>query len=209
VKLVIADDHPIVLEGLEALFRGETDIKVVARLLNGEEAVEAVERHRPDILLLDLNMPGMSGIEVLRELAARGLPTRVVLIAAALEPAQVMEALRLGVRGMVLKEMTPRLLVQCVRKVHAGEQWIENRAYGSAMDALLRQSASGQQTDPLTARELELVRLVVTGLRNKDVATKLGIREGTVKTHLHRIYRKLKIESRFELLRYAQSRHLM
>jgi DNA-binding NarL/FixJ family response regulator len=209
VKLVIADDHPIVLEGLEALFRGENDIKVVARSANGEEAVEAVERHRPDILLLDLNMPRMSGMEVLRELASRGRSTRVVLIAATIEPEHVVEALRLGVRGMVLKEMAPRLLVQCVRKVHAGEHWVENRAYGSAMDALLRQGASGQQGDRLTTRELDLVRLVVTGLRNKDVATKLGIGEGTVKTHLHRIYKKLKIDSRFGLIRYAQSRHVI
>ena len=209
MKLVIVDDHPIVLEGLSALFRGEPQIKIVARCLTGEEALEAVERHRPDILLLDLNLPRMNGLAVLRELASRGLETRVVLITASVEQEQVIEALRLGVRGVVLKELAPRLLVQCVRKVFAGERWIENQSYGRAIETLLRRGDQKEGDAQLTPRELKLVQMIGTGMRNKEIAARLEIGEGTVKTHLHRIYKKLNVESRMELLLYAQSRDLL
>jgi DNA-binding NarL/FixJ family response regulator len=124
IRLVLADDHPIVLDGLENLFRLESDLRVVARCVNGEECLEAVRRFQPDVLLLDIRMPGKDGLAVLRELRREQQPTQVVLLAAVLEEDEVLEALRLGVRGMVLKELAPQMVVQCVRKVHAGE-WLE------------------------------------------------------------------------------------
>ena len=209
IRLVLADDHPIVLDGLENLFRLEPDVQVVARCVNAEETLAAVRRHRPDVLLLDIRMPRKNGLAVLEELRKEKLPTRVVLLAAAVEKQEVLEALRLGVRGIVLKELAPRLLVQCVRKVHAGEQWIEKHSYTGALETLLRREAGAREVAGiLTPREIEMVRMVASGLRNKDVSARLGITEGTVKIHLHNIYHKLKVQSRVELTLYAQAKGL-
>jgi DNA-binding NarL/FixJ family response regulator len=207
---VLADDHPIVLDGLENLFRLESDFRVVARCINGEECLEAVRRFQPDILVLDIRMPGKDGLAVLRELHRERLPTKVVLLAAALEEDEVLEALRLGVRGMVLKELAPQMVVQCVRKVHAGEQWLEKQAVGRALDTLLRREAGEREAASiLTPREIEMVGMVARGLRNKEMSDRLAISEGTVKIHLHNIYRKLKVENRVELILYAQSKRLV
>ena len=209
IRLVLADDHPIVLDGLEKVFRLEPDLEVVARCVNGEEALEAVRRHRPDILLLDLRMPRKDGLAVLETLRESKLPTKVVLLAAAVDRREVLEALRLGVRGIVLKELAPRLLVECVRKVHAGEQWIEKRSFTGALETLLQREAGAREAAAvLTPREIEIVRMVASGLRNKQMAERLFITEGTVKIHLHHIYQKLKVQNRVELTLYAQARGL-
>jgi DNA-binding NarL/FixJ family response regulator len=210
ITIVLADDHPIVLDGLENLFRLEPDILVVARCESGEDVLPALRAHRPDILLLDVRMPGKDGMAVLRELQREALPTQVVLLAASFEEGEVLEALRLGVRGIVLKEQAPPLLIQCVRKVHAGGQWIEQQASGRALDALLKREAGvAEATELLTPRELELVRLAASGMRNKEMSERLAISEGTVKMHLHNIYRKLKLDSRVALANYARDRGLL
>jgi len=210
ISLVLADDHPIVLDGLESLFRLEPDFRVVARCVNGEESLAAVRRHRPDVLILDIHMPRNDGLSVVRELRREDLPTQVVLLAAVLEEEEVLEALRLGVRGMLLKELAPQMVVRCVRKVHAGEQWIEKQAYGRALDTLLRREAGEREAaGVLTPREIEMVRMVARGLRNKEMSERLAITEGTVKIHLHNIYRKLQVENRVELILFAQSKRLV
>src|SRR2546426_1793966 len=137
VHVALADDHPIVLDGLEGLFRLEPDFQVVARCINGEETLVAVRRHRPDILILDLRMPRGDGLEILQTLRREKLPTKVVLLAAALEEDEILEALRLGVRGVVLKELAPQLLVECVRKVLAGEQRLEKQPSSRVVQELL------------------------------------------------------------------------
>jgi DNA-binding NarL/FixJ family response regulator len=207
---VLADDHPIVLDGLETLFRLEPDFEVAARCVNGEETVVAVRRHRPDVLVLDIHMPRKDGLAVLRDLQHDKLPTKVVLLAAVLEEDEVLEAMRLGVRGMVLKELAPQMVVQCVRKVHAGEQWLEKHAVSRVVDSLLRREAGEREAaNVLTPREIEMVGMVARGLRNKEMSKRLAISEGTVKIHLHHIYRKLKVENRVELILYAQSKRLV
>ena len=210
ISLVLADDHPIVLDGLENLFRLESDFRVVARCVNGEESLAAVRRHRPDVLILDIHMPRNDGLTVVRELRREDLPTQVILLAAVLEEEEVLEALRLGVRGMLLKELAPQMVVRCVRKVHAGEQWIEKQAYSRALNTLLRREAGEREAaGVLTPREIEMVRMVARGLRNKEVSERLAISEGTVKIHLHNIYRKLKVENRVDLILFAQSKRLV
>ncbi|HKC47751.1 MAG TPA: response regulator transcription factor [Gemmatimonadales bacterium] len=210
IRLVLADDHPIVLDGLETLFRLEPDFEVAARCVSGEETVVAVRRHRPDVLVLDIHMPRKDGLAVLRDLQHDKLPTKVVLLAAVLEEEEVLEALRLGVRGMVLKELAPQMVVQCVRKVHAGEQWLEKHAVSRVVDSLLRREAGEREAaNVLTPREIEMVGMVARGLRNKEMSKRLAISEGTVKIHLHHIYRKLKVENRVELILYAQSKRLV
>jgi DNA-binding NarL/FixJ family response regulator len=210
IRIVIADDHPIVLDGLEQLFRLEDELEIVARCSNGVEALEAVLRERPDILILDLRMPHRSGLGVLRELKEKAPDTRVVVLTAALDEDEVVEAIRLGVKGVVLKEMAPRLLVQCVRKVHDGGQWLEKDSIGRALEKMLNRPGSvpaGAGT--LTPREVDVVRLVAAGLRNKEIAERLQISEGTVKIHLHSIYEKLQIGGRVELSGFARDRGIV
>jgi len=114
ITLVLADDHPLILDGMENLFRAEDDFKILARCLDGMEALLAVREHKPDILILDLRMPGKGGLEVLRAMKEEGHPTRVVVLTGAVDEVEVAEAIRLGARGLVLKELAPKLLVQCI-----------------------------------------------------------------------------------------------
>jgi DNA-binding NarL/FixJ family response regulator len=210
IRLVLADDHPLILDAVEQLFGMEEDVQVLARCMNGEDTLRTVRQQRPDILILDIRMPGNDDLSVLRDIRREKLPTRVVLLTAALDEEEVLAAIRLGVRGVVLKEMAPRLLVQCVRRVHDGGQWLESRLIGRALDRLLRREAGAcEVAGLLTARELEIMRMLASGLRNKEIAEKLAISIGTVKIHLHHIYEKLHVSSRLELLRYAQEKGLI
>lgn len=210
ITLVLADDHPIILDGLGNLFQREEDIAVLARCRDGEEALRAVRQHRPDILILDLQMPVKDGLEVLREMSKEWLPTRVVILTAGLDEDEVLEATRLGVHGVVLREMAPQLLVQAVRKVAAGDQWLERRSVGKAMEKMLRREAGARQVaGVLTPREIEVVRMVASGLKNQAIADKLHISEGTVKIHLHNIYEKLQVDGRVALTLYARDKGLI
>jgi DNA-binding NarL/FixJ family response regulator len=210
ISLVLADDHPIVLDGLESLFGHEPDLKVLARCLNAKETLRAVREHRPDVLILDLKMPKPGGLAVLREITKDHLSTRVVLFTDTLDEEALIEAVRLGVYGVVLKEMAPRLFVECVRKVYAGERWVEKRSLGHALETLIRREAGLREiSGALTSREIEIVRQVAAELPNKEIAERLFISEGTVKTHLHNIYEKLRINNRRELTRYAQDKGLI
>jgi len=204
IRIVLADDHVIVLDGLEQLFRLEPELEVVARSTTAEAAVKAVQEHRPDVLVLDLVMPGHDGMWVLRELSELNLPTRTVLLTAHVEENRLVEAIRLGVWGIVLKEMAPRMLMECVRKVHAGEKWLEQQSVTRAIERMQkRESEIDRLTRLLTPRELEIVRLASEGLRNKEIGERLSITEGTVKIHLHNIYEKLGVTGRSQLILYA------
>ena len=210
ITLVIADGRPLILNGMENLFRLEKDFKVVARCLDGEEAVKAVRKHKPDVLVLDIRMPGTDGLSLLRGMRKEKLSTRVVLLTGALDEDELAEAVRLGVRGLVLKEMAPKLLVQCIRQVHAGELWLEKRSVTSALEKLLQREAGQREVALLlTPREIEIVKQVAAGLRNIEIAKRLFISEGTVKMHLHNIYQKLGVDSRTKLTRYAQEKGLV
>ena len=210
IRLVLADDHPLILDGLEQLFRVTPDFEVVERCVSGDEALRAVERHRPDVLVLDIRMPGMNGLEVVREIRAGRFATQVVILTAALDEGELLGAIRLGVGGVVLKEMAPRLLVQCIRKVNAGERWVENRSMREALERMLHREAGAQEAAALlTMREIELVRMVAQGLRNREIGDQLNITEGTVKAHLHNVYKKLKVENRVGVRRYAEEKGLI
>jgi DNA-binding NarL/FixJ family response regulator len=210
ITLVLSDDHPLILDGLENLFRLEKDFKVAARCLDGEETVKAVRKHKPDVLVLDIRMPGTDGLSVLREMKKEKLSTRVVLLTGVLDEEELAEAVRLGVRGLVLKEMAPKLLVQCIRQVHAGELWLEKRSVSLALEKLLQREAGQREVAHLlTPREIEIVKQVVAGLRNIEIGKRLFISEGTVKMHLHNIYQKLGVDSRINLTRYAQGKGLV
>jgi DNA-binding NarL/FixJ family response regulator len=205
IRLVVVDDHPIVLEGLERLFRLEGDLEIVARCVNVREALEAVRLHRPDILLLDVRLPGGSGLDVLEQVRREGLPTRTVLLAGSVNQDELLEALRLGARGVVLKEMAPELLIRCLRTVHAGGRWLEDDFLSRAIEGILDKDGVARPGRlALSAREMEIVRLAATGHHNREIAETLHITEGTVKVHLHNIYEKLGVEGRVELTLYAR-----
>src|SRR6266545_5165701 len=210
IRLVLADDHPLILAALENLFRAHGDFEVVATCTSGTQALQAVRQHRPDVAVLDLQMPDKSGIDVLREIHAEGLPTRTVLLTGRIEDAEMLEAMRLGVGGVVLKEMAPASVVLCVQKVHAGEPWLEKRSTARVLDKLMRRESGAREAAAvLTARELEIVRMLALGLRNKEIASRMGISGHTVKAHLRNIYGKLEVDGRVALIRYAEDKGLI
>jgi two-component system, NarL family, nitrate/nitrite response regulator NarL len=210
IRLVLADDHPLILHGLDLFLRREPDFEVLACCQEGNETLRVVHQLRPDILILDLVMPGQSGLAVLREIRAANLPTRVIVLTAAMDEDSLIEAMRLGVNGVVLKEMTVTLLIQCIRKVYAGDQWLERGLVGRAIEKMLRRETGAREVAKLlTPREVEIVRLAASGLRNKQIAESLAISEGTVKIHLHHSYEKLHVDNRMALLRYAQDKGLV
>jgi DNA-binding NarL/FixJ family response regulator len=210
IRIALADDHPIVLQGLQQLFERHADFEVVCCCTTGNAALIGVRTHRPDVLVLDLRMPEGSGLDVLRAMAADKLECRTVVLTAAVSDDEVMEAVRLGARALVLKESSPDALVDCVRRVFRGEQWLERetltRAFRRALD---REAATRDAADALTPREIEIVRMVAQGLRNRAIAERLSISEGTVKVHLHNIYEKFAVDGRLELLLSARNKGLI
>ena len=209
ITLVLADDHPIVLRGLEGILDTEKDFEVLATCLDGEQTLSAVRKYKPDILVLDIRMPGKDGLTVLREMRKEKLATNVVVLTAEVDDGELTEAVSLGVRGLVLKELAAKLIVQCLRQVHAGELWLEKHSVSSALEKLLQgQAGKLEAAQVLTPREIEIVKQVAVGLHNTEVAKRLFISEGTVKMHLHNIYGKLHVDSRIKLSRYAQQKGL-
>jgi DNA-binding NarL/FixJ family response regulator len=210
IRLVLADDHPLILDALAGLLRSDDGFEIIASCASGDEALKAVRLHRPDILILDLRMPDQNGLDVLRSLAGESLPTRAILLTATIEEPEMLEALRLGVCGVLLKEMASASVVQCVRMVHAGERWLEKRSAARMLDKLARREVGAREAAALlTPREHEILVLIGSGLRNKEIAARLSIREQTVKVHLSHIYAKLRVDGRLALLRYAEDKGLL
>ena len=210
IRLVLAHRDLLVLEALAALFERAGGFAVAAHCRNGEELPEAVRQHAPDVLVLDLRLPRMDGLEVVRQLKRERAPARLVLLADWRDEREVVEAMRLGVGGVILWEMPASLLVRCVRAVHAGEPWFEKRSVERMMQKLARtQDGRDGAAGKLTQRELAVVRLVGKGLRNRVIAAELGISESTVKVHLGRIYAKLGAKGRLGLYRFAADNGLL
>ena len=209
-RVMVADDHPIVLDGLAQLLAGNPEFEVVGLCKDGDEALSLIRKERPEIAVLDVRMPRADGIAILRAVVTEHIPTRVVLLTAQITDDEVVEAVHLGVAGMVLKETASRQLLQVLSKVAAGETSLDQKVVRRAVDKLLRARAGiTQAVRVLTNRELEIVKLVATGLRNKQIADQLSITEGTVKIHLHTIFEKLGVSSRVELSNYARERSLL
>jgi two-component system nitrate/nitrite response regulator NarL len=204
IRILIADDHAIFRDGLRRLLVSEKDFVVVAEASDGKEAVALARRHKPDVLLLDLAMPRVPGMEVLRELADDELAMYTILLTAAIQPLEVTYALQLGARGIVLKASPPELLLKSIRSVCDGEYWVGGDILTDwAQFGLRPGSDSG-----LTPRELEIVSAIKAGSSNKEIALKLSISEETVKRHLSNIFGKLGVSSRLELAILASQRNL-
>jgi DNA-binding NarL/FixJ family response regulator len=197
-RILIADDHPIVLEGLAGLLTGAGH-EIVARCTTGSEVPAAVERWRPELLLLDVHMPGEDGLKLLRRFSANGSRRiRIVLLTSSMTDAQAVEAVRQGTDGLVLKDSAPRVLLECLQAVMAGRRWVDPEMAGRVLAA--RGEQRGDAPDrQLTPREREIATLVLSGLRNRQIAERLNLTEGTVKVYLHGIYQKVGVTSRMEL----------
>lgn len=203
IDIVVADDHPIILEGVAGLFAG-TRFRVAARCLNGAEALRAILDNTPALAILDVNMPAPSGLDLLSQARVENWGTKIILLTAGIDTDAVLQAVRLKVDGLLLKDAGAEELVRCAEQVFAGEQWIDRDVMRQALAAV----ASGPPPQELTRREGEVVRLVALGRRNKEIARELGITEGTVKMYLHTIYEKLSVSSRTELAILARERRL-
>lgn len=204
--LIVADDHPLMLEGVSGLF-ANSRFQVLARCLDGAHARLAIAEHRPDVAVLDVNMPGRTGLEILREARAERWPTKIVLLTASIETAPLVEAVKLKVDGLVLKDSAGEMLLRAVEAALAGRPIIDTEAMKQVMAALAAPDPYADAPD-LTPRETDVARLVAHGRRNKEIARELGITEGTVKMHLHNLYEKLSISSRTELALLARDRKI-
>ena len=201
ITVVIADDHPIFRDGIQRLLASQGDISVLGAARDGAEALDLARQTKPQILLLDLKMTGMDGIQVLQDLYRSKNSVSVILLTAEINDLQMMEALRLGAKGVLMKDVDTGALLDGIRAVAAGERWIVNRR-----ESLIGpQSGNGKAVVPpdLTKRELQIVAAVVAGMSNRMVAEEFKISEDTVKHHLSNIFYKLNISSRLELAVYA------
>ena len=198
-KVLLAEDDPLTLSGIELLLAG-TLYEVVAAVVDGGAALERLPIVRPDIAILDVDMPGRSGIEVLRTLRERGDRRPVVLLTARIADGKAYEALQLGVNGLVIKSRAPQCLLTCLDAVSHGRRWIDHEILQRAMDLSLTDPGAADPLHKLSSRERAVVGLVLRGLRNKEIASELGVSEGTIKVHLHNVFEKLGVSSRTELV---------
>jgi DNA-binding NarL/FixJ family response regulator len=209
IRIIVADDHPLFLDGVEHVLSLEPDFRVVARCRDGIEVLQAVREQAADLLVLDMQMPRKDGLAVLRELKGARDETPVVILTAGLNDDELVEALALGARALMLKDAEPQQLVQRVRAAHAGRRWVDERCVARVSEAVFQREARGEKGSALlTPRELEVARKVATGLRNKTIAQELCVSEGTIKIHLHNIYEKLEVGGRFGLMIWARTRGL-
>src|ERR1035441_5729223 len=215
IRIVVADDHPIFRDGLCRLLALEPDFEVVAQAQDGRQVLDVLQQHEPDILLLDLKMPGLDGLATLQRLQTSKHKTRVIVLTASEDKNEFVQAMKLGTSGIVLKQSATDLLIKSIRKVNAGEIWLDSHTTA----AVMRQFATGADEAPvagappsssrererslLSQREREIVALVAQGFKNKEMAEKMFISEQTVKNHLHNIFDKLGVSDRLELALYA------
>lgn len=213
IRIALADDHPIVRDGLKKLLLLEDDIEIVGEAGDGRAVIQLVQQMDPDILLLDLRMPNLDGLQALQTLQQTNRRTRVIILTASEDKNEFVQAMKLGCSGIVLKQTAPDLIVKSIRKVYSGEIWLDSHttaavmrqfaAPGSEMASSGSSSGKQRERSPLSAREREIVALVAQGYKNKEMAEKMFISEQTVKNHLHNIFDKLGVSDRLELALYA------
>ena len=196
MRILVADDHPMIRTALEALLR-DTEFEIAGTASSGEAALGEIERLQPDILLLDLQMPGGNGMDVLRRIRAQKTRVRVVLLTAAIDDSALLEAQSLKVQGIVLKNSDPAFLLDCLDRVRHGRTWFDPELTERAKQLAGTPGSAGRAS--LAPRERQLIGFVRTGLRNREIAERLGVTEGTVKAYLHAVFEKLGVSSRTEL----------
>ena len=205
IRIIVADDHTIFRDSLCRMLAFESDFEIVAQAGNGHEAIELVAEQNPDIVLLDLRMPGLDGLETLRQLRAKKSSARVIVLTAVDDEDMYVTAIRYGASGVVVKQTATDLLIKSIRKVHGGEIWLDSKTTAAVIRAFTAAREApiiDRHPLPLSNREREVSGLVVQGYLNKEIAEKLFISEQTVKNHLHNIFEKLGVSNRLELALY-------
>jgi NarL family two-component system response regulator LiaR len=200
IRVLLVDDHPVVRQGLRALLSTHEGIEVVGEADDGEAAVAAAERFSPDVVLMDVVMPGMDGVEALRLIGERRPQTRVVMLTSYADERRAMEAVDAGASGFLLKDASPRDVAAAIRAAHRGEAVLHPAVAAKLLAERRRPPAAHAD---LTARELEVLRLIARGLQNKQIAAQLHLSEKTVKTHVSAILRKLDVTDRTQAAMYA------
>jgi NarL family two-component system response regulator LiaR len=203
IRLLIADDHPVVRKGLKVLLATEPDMQVVGEAEDGAEAVEMAAALKPDVVLMDLVMPRMDGIEATRRITQAEPPARVLVLTSFAADDKVFPAVKAGALGYLLKDSSPEELVEAIRRVYRGEPSLEPGIARKVLQELSQGSGGKPTTDPLTERELEVLRLIAQGLANKEIAAKLFVAEWTVRTHVSNILGKLQLASRTQAALFA------
>ena len=212
IRIVVADDHPIFREGLIKLLEAKPDLQVVGAAADGADTLALVAKLEPDLVLLDLSMPRMTGMVALRELRSQAVRARIILVTASIERSEIVAGLQLGAQGVVLKDSASDVLFKSIRAVMAGQYWVgRNRVNDLAATLRDLSSASAKPTRRqfgLTPRELEIIGVILGGYSNNDIATRFAISEKTVKHHLTNIFDKLGVSNRLELALFALHHNL-
>jgi NarL family two-component system response regulator LiaR len=205
IRLLIADDHHIVRKGLKVLLATEKDMQVVGEAENGAEAVEKAAALEPDVILMDIVMPEMDGIEATRRITAARPESRILVLTSFAADDKVFPAVKAGALGYLLKDSTPEQLLEAIRQVHRGEPSLEPAIARKVLQELSHPGgAAGKQTsEPLTEREMEVLRLIAQGMSNKEIAAKIFVAEWTVRSHVSNILGKLHLASRTQAALYA------
>jgi NarL family two-component system response regulator LiaR len=203
IRVFVADDHAIVRKGIAAVLEIVPDIEVVGEAVSGRDAVYLVEQLRPDVILMDLVMPEMDGIEAIRRIKDRQPEARILVLTTFAAEDKIFPAIKAGALGYHLKDSRPEELVQAIREVHRGESSLHPVIARKVLEELSRPSDRPPTPDPLTPREVQVLRLVAQGLENPEIAERLVITEATVRTHVSNITSKLHVASRTQAALYA------
>lgn len=214
IRIVIADDHPIFRDGLRRLLESESNLEVIGEAADGRQAIELVQKKKPDLLLLDMAMPNLPGLETLRELSENRNPVRVLVLTASIDRPHMLQALHLGAKGVVLKESATQVLMKSISTVMQGSYWVGNSAVPDLKQLVLNDMPAVADMDRgerwnLTRREMQMVAAIVEGSSNRDIAQKFGVREDTVKHHLTSIFGKVGVTTRLELALFALEHKLV
>jgi DNA-binding NarL/FixJ family response regulator len=202
IRVLIADDHPVVRQGLRVLLEVQEDIDVVGEASDGAEVAGLVASLSPDVVVLDLKMPGMKGPEVIADLAARGLRTRALVLTSVTEPAAAQAAVRAGAAGLLYKDVDPDALVRAIRSVHDGNLLLAPEVAGTLIHRGTDRAATGGLAT-LTGREREVLEHITQGRSNREIARALHVAEKTVKTHVSSVLAKLGVQDRTQAALYA------
>jgi len=216
-RILIADDHPVFRQGLISVFRNQKEFTIIGEATDGGQALKLIEELHPDIVLLDLMMPRMTGLETLRELSNSRHPVRTILLTASIAKEQIAQALQLGARGIVLKDAPTDVLFKSIHAVITGKFWVGESSVNDLVEILhayLPQppgdgAKNSRKTFGLTARELDVVESIVSGFTNREIAGKYSISEQTVKHHLRNIFDKVGVSNRLELALFAINHNLV
>lgn len=203
IRILIADDHSMVREGLKQLVELEDDIIVVAQAGNGSEAIEKIIEYKPDVVLLDINMPEMNGLEVLSYLNQNDISANVLILTIHNEIEYLYKAVEIGVKGYVLKDSESDVLIRAIRSVHEGDTYIQPNMASLLFKKMNNEESKVVQNTRLTKREIEVLKLITEGLLNKEIAHKLCISEKTVKNHVSNIFKKIEVSDRTQAAVYA------